>query len=264
MAAIALFGVAVWCEHSPAPAWANDTSADAKGLAIAREALDRRSGFGSFAARQTMVLRNKNGRESRRDLRVSVLEVTGEGDRSLFLFDEPRDVRGTAFLVHAHKDRPDDQWLYLPALKRVKRISASNRSASFMGSEFSYEDMTPPVIERFTYRYLREERCGDLTCTVVEFVPVDERSAYSRQLVWHDKDEFRPWKVEYYDRKGALLKTMTVREYEKFEGRYWHAVETAMVNHLTGKSTIAIWTDNRFGVTVDEGSFTQARLRRAH
>ena len=118
-----------------------------------------------------MVLRNKQGQESRRELRVKVLEVAGDGDKSMFVFDQPRNVKGTALLIHAHKEAGDDQWLYLPALKRVKRISTSNRSGSFMGSEFAYEDMGSPEVEKFSYRYLRDESCGDLTCTVSERVP---------------------------------------------------------------------------------------------
>ncbi len=78
--------------------------------------------------------------------------MSDDGDKSLFVFDEPRDVQGTAFLIHAHREDADDQWLYLPALKRVKRISSANRSGSFMGSEFAYEDMTAQEVEKFTYR----------------------------------------------------------------------------------------------------------------
>ena len=107
-----------------------------------------------------MVLRNKQGQESRRQLRVKIFEVAGDGDKSMFVFDEPRDVKGTALLIHAHRESTDGQWLYLPALKRVKRISSSNRSGSFMGSEFAYEDMSAQEVERFTYRYLRDEPCG--------------------------------------------------------------------------------------------------------
>ena len=118
------------------------------------------------------MLRNKQGQESRRQLRVQVLEVSDDGDKSLFVFDEPRDVQGTAFLIYAHREDADDQWLYLPALKRVKRISSANRSGSFMGSEFAYEDMTAQEVEKFTYRYLRDEPCGDSTCTVTERFPV--------------------------------------------------------------------------------------------
>ena len=238
-------------------------TAESKGLAIAREAHDRKQGFESFTASQTMLLRNRQGRESRRNLRVKVLETEGEGDRSLFVFDEPRDVRGTAFLVHSRKDGPDDQWLYLPALKRVKRINSANRSGSFMGSEFAYEDMTPPEVEQFHYRYLRDESCGELSCTVVERTPLDDRSGYSRQIVWQDTEEFRLWKVEYYDQRDELLKTLVVSGYDRYLDRYWHAAEMDMVNHLTGKSTLLNWSNYEFGAAVTPGEFLPTGLRRA-
>ena len=238
-------------------------AAEQKGLDIALEARERRLGFGNFTARQNMLLRNKRGQESQRELRVKVMEVDGDGDMSLFVFDEPRDVQGTAFLIHAHKDKGDDQWLYLPALKRVKRISSGNRSGSFMGSEFAYEDMTPPEVEKFRYRHLRDEPCGELTCTVVERIPTDERSGYSRQTVWRDTDELRTWKVEYFDRKDAHLKTLTLDGYERYLDRYWQAGQMTMVNHLTGKTTTLTWTDYDFQADLDANDFTQTGLRRA-
>ena len=97
------------------------------GLKIAQDSRAREEGFGNFTAQQIMVLRNKHGQESRRQLRIKVLEVAKDGDKSLFVFDEPRDVQGTALLIHSYGESADDQWLYLPALKRVKRISSSNR-----------------------------------------------------------------------------------------------------------------------------------------
>ena len=209
-----------------------------------------------------MVLRNKQGQESTRSLRVKVLEVEGDGDKSLFVFDEPRDVEGTAFLIHAHKTEADDQWLYLPALKRVKRISSSNRSGSFMGSEFSYEDMGAQELEKYTYRYLRDEACGELTCTVIERVPTDRKSGYSRQLVWQDRDELRTWKVEYYDRKEAHLKTLTMADYAQYLDSYWQAGEMTMINHLTGKSTDLNWSDYQFRTDLNERDFTQTGLKR--
>ena len=153
---------------------ADDSSPEALGLQIAEEARARAEGFGNFTAHQTMVLRNKQGQESRRQLRFKVLEVEDDGDKSIFVFDEPRDVKGTALLIHAHRQDDDEQWLYLPALKRVKRISSANRSGSFMGSEFAYEDLSTQEVEKYTHRYLRDEPCGDLTCTVSERVPVGE------------------------------------------------------------------------------------------
>ena len=262
-----LRAVAAWtggaaCVLAAGTALSQDVNSEERGLAIAVESRERGRGFGNFTASQTMVLRNRQGQESRRELRVKVLEVEGDGNRSLFVFDVPRDVAGTAFLIHAHRDAPDDQWLYLPAVTRVKRISSANRSGSFMGSEFAYEDLGVPEVERFTYRYLREEPCGELTCAVSERFPTEERSGYLRQVVWQDTGELRGWKVEYYDRKDAHLKTLTASDYELYLDRYWQAGELSMVNHVTGKSTDLTWSDFEFGAEIDAAEFTQTGLRR--
>lgn len=250
------------CPGTPLSAENDDATPEEIGLNIARATDERAQGYGNFTARQTMVLRNKQGQESRRSLRIKVLEVEGDGDKSLFVFDEPRDVEGTAFLIHAHKVEADDQWLYLPALKRVKRISSANRSGSFMGSEFSYEDMGAQELEKYTYRYLRDEACGELTCTVIERVPTDGKSGYSRQVVWQDRDELRTWKVEYYDRKDAHLKTLTMDGYAQYLDSYWYAGEMTMINHLTGKSTDLNWSDYQFRTDLNARDFTQTGLKR--
>ncbi len=245
------------------PPAARSETPEEKGLRIARETREKARDFGNFTASQTMVLRNKQGQESRRQARIKVLEAPGQGDKSLFVFDQPRDVKGTAFLIHAHKEKADDQWLYLPALKRVKRISSSNRSGSFMGSEFSYEDMGSQEVERFTYKYLRDEPCGDSTCTVVERFPVSKRSGYRRQVVWQDTDELRVRKVHYFDRKNAHLKTLTMANFKKYLDRYWQAHEMTMVNHLTGKSTVLTWADYKYRTKLNERDFTRTGLKRA-
>ena len=246
-----------------APLAASAATPEETGLRVATESRDRDKGFGNFSARQTMVLRNRQGKESRRQLRIKVLEVAEDGNRSLFVFDEPRRVKGTALLIHAHRKSSDDQWLYLPALKRVKRISSSNRSGSFMGSEFSYEDLGAQEVEKFTYRFLREESCGDLDCTVVERRPTEKRSGYTRQIVWRDKKELRVWKIEYYDRKNAHLKTLTLAKYDRHLDRYWRAAEMSMVNHLTGKSTVLSWRDFDFRTGLSDRDFSQTNLKRA-
>ena len=246
-----------------APAHSESLTPEEIGLKIARDTQARDQGFGNLIAQQTMLLRNKQGQESLRQLRVKVLEVSGDGDKSLFVFDNPRDVQGTALLIHGHKETPDDQWLYLPALKRVKRISSSNQSGSFMGSEFAYEDMSSPEVEKFTYRYLRDEPCGNLTCTVMERYPVNRKSSYSRQVIWQDKEAFRAQKIEYYDRKNAHLKTLTLTDYQIYLDRYWRASQMTMRNHLTGKSTVITWTDYQFQTDLDDRDFTKTGLRRA-
>ena len=259
------FGVlvlAVTCCLQGAPVLAQEETPEDKGTRLAHEASARNDGFGDFTAGMTMVLRDRRGRESVRQMRFKVLEVPGDGDKSLFVFDQPRDVRGTALLTHAHVNAQNDQWLYLPALKRVKRISAARRSGSFMGSEFSYEDMSPPEIEEYRYRFLRDEPCGEFTCAVTEQFPLDEKSGYGRKVVWQDLGELRTWKMELYDRKRSHLKTLTFANYRQYLDRYWRAGEQTMVNHLTGASTVLHWTDFRFRTDLDDGEFTQTALRR--
>jgi len=128
-----------------------------KGLAIAIEADKRDGGWHDSESSLTMILRNKHGDESRREIRGKSLEVHDDGDKTLTIFDTPRDVKGTAFLNYTHKAGDDDQWLYLPALKRVKRIASRNKSGSFMGSEFAYEDIASQEVEKYTYKWLRDE-----------------------------------------------------------------------------------------------------------
>ena len=241
---------------------ADEETPEEKGLRIALESSARNDGFGDFTAGLTMVLRDRHGRESVRQMRFKVLEVAADGDKSLFVFDQPRDVQGTALLTHSHINTMDDQWLYLPALKRVKRISASKRSGSFMGSEFSYEDMSPPEVEEYHYRFLRDEPCGELDCIVTEQVPLDEKSGYSKKLIWQDTGELRTWKMELYDRRGSHLKTLTFENYQQYLDRYWRAGQQMMVNHLTGANTVLHWTDFQFRTNLDDREFTQTALRR--
>ena len=238
---------------------------EAKGLALARESREKIRGFGGLKANLTMILRNKSGKESRRQLRIKTLETKGDGDRNMLIFDYPKDVKGTTLLVHSHKVKDDDQWLYLPALKRVKRVSGSNRSLSFMGSEFSYEDMSTPEVEKYTYKYLRDETCGELklVCSVVEQVPTTKGSGYDRQWVWRDRDEARIWKVKYYDRKDSHLKTLVVTGYDKYLEHHWRGEKMEMTNHHTGKSTVLIHKDFVFNVKMDEKDFTPIGLREA-
>ena len=120
-----------------------------KGLRIAKEGDVKDTGFGDFTADMLMTLKNRAGKTSRRVIRSKTLEGKGVGDKSLSLFDEPADVKGTAMLTFSHGLKADDQWLYLPALKRVKRINSRNKSGPFMGSEFAFEDLGSQDVEKY-------------------------------------------------------------------------------------------------------------------
>ena len=242
---------------------AHAESPEEKGLAIAREMDRRDNGWKDQRANLVMILRNRQGQESRRELRISTLEVDGDGDKSLTVFDRPRDVKGTAFLSFTHATKPDDQWLYLPALKRVKRISSRNKSGSFMGSEFAYEDISSQEVEKYRYKWLRDETVDGRQIMVVEYYPQYENSGYTRQVVWIDSEIWRVVKTEYYDRKDALLKTLTMEDYGQYLDRYWRAGAMHMVNHQTGKSTEIQWSDYRFGTGLRERDFDRNALKRA-
>lgn len=246
-----------------APALCTEQTPEDKGWAIVKEADRRNSGYGDSTSALRMILRNKHGQVSERDLRVRALEVPDDGTRSLSIFDSPADVKGTVLLTHTHKSRPDDQWLYLPALERVKRIAAQNKSGSFMGSEFSYEDIATQTIEKYSYKWLRDETCADQDCHVIERRPLDNKnSGYTRQIVWMDKEHLRMWKVEYYDRKDSLLKTLTFKDYRLYLEQFWRPHDMAMVNHQTGKSSQLLWTDYAFRKGLSENDFNQHSLTR--
>ena len=239
-------------------------SAEEKGLAIATEADERDSGYGDSTATMLMILRNRHGQQSSRQMRYRTLEIPGDGDKSLTIFDSPKDVKGTALLNYTHKNGDDDQWLYLPALKRVKRISSRNKSGSFMGSEFAYEDIASQEIEKYTYKWLRDELYGGMECFVVERYPVDRKnSGYKRQVAWVDKEEYRTWQVEYYDRKDAHLKTLTMTGHQKYIDKYWRPAAMHMVNHQTGKSTDLHFSNYRFNVGLTDNDFNKNSLKRA-
>jgi outer membrane lipoprotein-sorting protein len=246
----------------PHPAAAG--SPEEKGLVIAREAEMRDAGFQDFTADMRMVLKNRNGQESIRTIRIRTLEVDGDGDKSFSIFNDPRDVKGTAFLTHSHKRKDDDQWIYLPALKRVKRISSRNKSGSFMGSEFSYEDIASQEVEKYTYKWLRDEIFDGRQCFVSEQYPVGRKnSGYIRQVIWLDKAQYRPLKIEYYDRKNTLLKTLTIKHYRQYLGKFWRAGEMHMFNHQSGKSTLLYWTRYQFRTGLTDSDFNKNSLKRA-
>lgn len=245
------------------PLNASAQSPEEKGLAIAVEADRRDAGFKDNLADMVMILKNKHGEESTRLLRVAILEVNGDGDKSLSVFDEPRDVNGTALLSFSHKTGTDDQWLYLPALKRVKRIASADKSGAFMGSEFAYEDISSQEVEKYTYKYLRDEIHDGQNSFVIERYPVDKYSGYRRQVVWIDKAEYRTLKIDYYDRKDSLLKTFMARGYRQYLSRHWRPGEMLMINHQTGKSTLLKWNNYRFRTGLKETDFTQEGLKRA-
>lgn len=240
-----------------------------KGLAIAREAQKRNEGWVDSRVEAKMILENKHGEKSERNMRLRALEVISDtdGDKSLTYFLSPADVQGTALLSFTHFKTPDDQWLFLPALKRVKRIASANKSGSFVGSEFAFEDLLAQEVERFTYKYLREEPCPTeeakgLSCFVSERFPTYENSGYTRQVSWVDKKDYQVRKLEFFDRKSEHSKTLMFTGYKQYLGKYWRAHNLAMENRQTAKKTTLSFGNFELNAKVDQSEFDPDALGR--
>ena len=132
-----------------------------------------------------------------------------------------------------------------------------------MGSEFSFEDLASFEIEKYQYKFIEEQPCDLGECFVVEQYPTDKYSGYTRRLVWIDKAEYRMIKVEFYDRKNSLLKTLTSHDYKQYNGKFWRPSLMKMVNHQNQKSTDLKWENYRFGNGLSAADFNKNTLKRA-
>jgi len=233
------------------------------GLDIMQEVKLRNTGWQDMSASLDMVLKNKNGDTHHRLMQMKVLEVQGDGDKSLSIFNSPKDVKGTAFLSFTHALEADEQWLYLPGLKRVKRISSSNKSGPFLGSEIAFEDLSSFELDKYSYTYLRDELQGTIDCFVIETKPQYEYSGYTRTIVWVDKARYIPLRIDYYDRKNSLLKTQIFNDYQQFLDKYWRSSNMSMENYVTGKSTQLLWADYKFKSGLTKRQFDKNSLKRS-
>jgi hypothetical protein len=224
----------------PKPAFATADAA-ARGHAIAKHADAYDSGWVDQYLQARMTLIDARGQEVVRETRGMTLEG-GAGDKALIRFMSPADIRGVAALIHEHPQTADDTWLYLPATRRVRRIAGANRTASFQGTEFTYEDLSSLIVERYDWRFLRET-----TLTVdgkeepvyeLEARPTYEDTGYSKLVLTVHRDNFRTSQVEFYDKAGERLKTLTASKWSVYHGRFHRPLKLDMRNHQTGKRTV--------------------------
>ena len=234
-----------------------------KALEIAILNDQNNNGFIDSSSDMTMNLINRKGDVVSRKLRFKRLEVPEDGDKSIAVFESPRDVKGVAILSYAHKVKSDDQWLYLPALKRVKRIASKNKSGPFLGSEFSFEDFSFQEVEKYEYKLIGEADYLNLKCFVIERTPLDPYSGYTKQLVWIDKENYLIHKIHLFDRKSFHLKTQKFEEYKLYEGFFWQPHKIEMINHQNGKSSILLFENVKLNSGFTDRDFTQNSLKRS-
>ena len=242
---------------------ASATFAQDKGIAIAMKVEAADNGWKSSSNKMTMTLTNRHGQKKTRQMHGYSMEVENDGDKSMTIFDTPPDVKGTASMTFTHKSGDDDQWLYLPAIQRVKRISSSSKSGPFMGSEFAFEDLSSQEMEKYSWKYIKDEKKNNVDCHVLERVPKDVKSGYKRHIVWVNKSNYRVEVVDYYDRKNSLLKTLTFSKFHQF-GKFWRAGVLEMVNHQNNKRTKLEFTEVKFDIGLTDEDFSQNSLKRSN
>jgi outer membrane lipoprotein-sorting protein len=223
----------------------------------------------SLQLESEMILINDRGQtRTRRSTGLIKLQPNGIDSKLVVRFDAPADIRGTSFLQVEHIDGDDDLWIYLPALKKSRRLVANNKKDSFVGSDFSYGDISLPKVDHYRHTLQRTDTIDGVDCYVVESVPATDAvrasSGYSRKLTWVRTDNFVEAQVEYYDLAGRLWKTQKVSRAELVEAQKarWFPLQREMTNHQTGHRTVITISKVTPGVAVPDETFTTRYIER--
>lgn len=232
------------------------------GRSIMQQVDDRPDGDTRYSQMELTLLK-KNGTKRERKVESWAMDV-GKDVKKVMFFTYPGDVKGTGFLTWDYDQigKADDKWLYLPAMKKTRRISgSSSKTDYFMGTDFTYDDMGDRNVDEDKHTLLREENKDGHKCWVVESVPVDKHEVYSRKVSWIAQDCLMPIRVEYYDKLNKLHRVLTVSEISKVQG-FWTKHRMEMKNVQTGHSTIIVMKNPQYNVKVDASMFTVNRLEK--
>ncbi len=222
----------------------------------------------SLRIESAMVLINARGQKrERRNTTLITLQDNGVDSRVMVKFSTPADIKGTGVLQVEHIDGDDDLWIYLPALKKSRRLVANNKKDSFAGSDFSYGEISLPKVDQYRHTLLRSEKLEQFDCFVIESVPASDtikaNSGYSKKITWVRSDNFLEAKVDYYDLASRLLKTQRTGRHQLVEpdkGR-WFALYREMTNHQSGHRT-TIDASTADAVEIPDEMFTTRYLER--
>ena len=217
-----------------------------------------------FKAKVQMKLTNKSGKERIRELTMLRLNIGEQEDQKYYMyFHQPADVREMTFMVWKYTNKDDDRWLYIPAIKLVKRIAADDENSSFVGSDFSYEDVSGRNLSDDSHTLKAEETMNGRDVYVVESVPKEESSAFfSRKVSWIDKETFLPLKEEYYDKRGELYKTFTADKIEDIQN-IPTIMKRTMSNTQNGHRTEVSYSEVKYNVGLKDNIFSERYLRSA-
>ena len=209
----------------------------------------------------TMTLINKSGQTRVRKIKQYSKDL-GDVEKNIMFFMSPADVKNTSFMNWSYdSDKSDDQWIYLPALKKVKRISSDSKSDYFMGSDFTYDDLGDRKPSEDTHTILREETVDGKDCYVVQSVPKDEDYMYSKTITWIVKDQWVGVKKEFYDEDGDLLKTLTIKNVEEIKG-FLIVMNSVMENVQKDHKTIIKLSKVKIDTGISKSKFTDRMMTR--
>lgn len=210
-----------------------------------------------------LTLQKKSGNSRLRKL-VSWAEDEGKDTKKIMFFTYPGDVKGTGFLTWDYDKigKDDDKWLYLPAMKKTRRISgSSSKTDFFMGTDFTYDDMGGRNVDEDDHKLLREEVRDGQKCWVVESRPKDPHEIYSRKVSWIRQDCLMAMYIEYYDKLDKIQRVLKVSDIKKVQG-FWTAGQMVMTNMQTGHRTTILVKNQKYDVGVDKGMFTVVKLEK--
>ena len=238
------------------------------GTPVGAEEIMRRSALVQYYSgndmrtKVTMRLLSKEGGERVRELIMTRRNVKAGGDQKYFiLFLRPADVRDMTFLVWKYPLQDSDRWLYIPAIKLVKRIAANDKRSSFVGSDFSYEDVSGRAVEEDNHALLREEKYEGKEVLVIKSVPKNEKSAdFGYKVSWIDKGNFVLWREEYYDKRGSLSRVFTADEVKSIQG-IPTTVKRTMKNVQTGHWTEVTYGEVKYNMGLADNIFSERSLR---
>jgi len=209
----------------------------------------------------SMTLTNKSGDQRIRKIKQFTKDI-GDVEKNIMFFISPADVRNTSFMSWAYdSDQSDDQWIYLPALKKTKRISSDSKSDYFMGSDFTYDDLGDRKLEDDTHKLLREETIEGKECYVVESVPEDEDYMYSKTLIWVNKSNFIGVKKEFYDEDEDLLKILSIKGVKEVSG-IWVITNSEMKNVQKDHKTNISLNNVQINTGISATKFTERMMTR--
>ncbi len=210
-----------------------------------------------------MRLISQDGKERVREMTMLRKNYQEGGDQKYFIyFYQPADVRDMTFMVYKYAAKDDDRWIFMPALNMVRRIAANDKRSSFVGSDFTYEDVSGRDIEDDNHTIAQEEKIGDRDVNVIKSAPKDERGAdFSYKLSWIDKGNFLPLKEEYYDKRGELYKVFTANEVKDVQG-FPVITKRTMKDVKTGHRTEVSYQKTEFNVGLTDDVFTERYLKK--